>query len=58
MVHLQRHHRATEESHDHHDQQAAHSDGVHLEGDIVGVVRTPDYVPEGPAGQQGKFLNR
>ena len=58
MVHLQRHYRAAKESHNYDDQQTAHADHVHLEKDIVGVVRAAKNVAERPAGQHAEFLNR
>ena len=56
--HLQRHHRAAEEPDQHHDGQAADADDVHLQHDIVAVMRAAEDVPEGPAGEQEELLNR
>ena len=44
--HLQRHHRAAEEAGQDHDGQAADADIVHLQGDIVAVVRPAEDVPQ------------
>ena len=47
--HLQRHHGAAEEAGQSHDRQAADADGVHLQDDVVAVVRRAEDVAEGAA---------
>ena len=58
LAHLQGHHRAAEEAGHGRDPQAADADGIHLDQDIVPVVRFAEDVPQGAAEQKIEFLNR
>ena len=55
--HLQRHHGAAEEAGKDDDRQAADADGVHLQDDIVAVMRPAENVAEGLAGEHKEILN-
>ena len=55
--HLQRHDRAAEEAGQDHDGQAADADGVHLQEDVVGIVRPAGDVADGRSGEDKELLD-
>ena len=54
--HLQRHHHAAEKADQADDEQRADADGVHLQEDVVGVMRRAENIAERAAAQEQKLL--
>ncbi len=57
-AHLHRHHGAGEKAGEHHDGHAADTDSVHLQHNVVEIVRFSEDVPESPAGEFIELLYR